>query len=1015
MQPALSIVARQFLGSAPPIWASAAFLLLTLSAPAPAQVGRQSVPDADYFGGLRDLYDGQYRDASRTMVRQQRGSVKLPQRWIDSICFHAANGEALYQAGAMREALAEFNRACELHLAYPQWMLRVQFQQPPRADANPRRLAPWGRPRRRVTYARLPQTMLISYGQINNNQIAEQGGVVRQAQFWRLNVAEVVRSTALAIRRRNALLGPLGPHDALSRQLADTLVRSSPAPPNHWSAAWGDLLTGLAQLGVGKPREAAPYLVKAELLDGQFDHALTGAALLAQAQLALATGDLKPAPRLAREAALAAYAYEDWDVLCESLALAHVVHLATGRTDIDPELPTVAAWAERERAEHIATLTKLLLAEQTALARDNATAANLVANAVPRRGEVKTGRLAPFADYVGALIAYQAGDRTAGDQTIRQALARYSQLAFTNFQLALANERYDAGELPARVAVGVYETLLTDPGVGHWALDPMDALAALLTDHDAAFNRWITATIARKETLQAFYAADLAKRRRFFNRQQLGGRLLALRMLLEGPEAQLSKAQRLTRQAFDARLPAYRAVAEQSDELRRQLVAEKALLSEESRRQDLVRLEQMGDLAARRETMLRELALHRLPADLGFPPRRGGEDLQAKMQDGDALLAFHQLGDSLHGFVIAKSGQHYWRLPDVAPLTGKIADLLRELGNYSSTKVTDPDTLASEQWRSLALQLSDAILGESRLDVRQTKRLVIVPDGPLWHLPFEILVVGEPDSRTLLADAVQPRYTPTAGLAWGAASPFRPLRYTGLAMGDAPSGDDEQEMQAMALKGLERAIENPAVLPAPSPVASPLLASTLDALVSHAGESLEPRAPYDWSPLPIDRNAAAGRLGAWTLLPRQRPQRMMLVGVHTAAENALKGASRRGARRGESASLGQEVFHAACSLMAAGTQTVVLSRWQTGGATHRKLVQEMAIEWTRTPAAEAWARSVSLARAGRLDPYQEPRFRPRGVDDAPPSADHPFYWAGYLLLDVGRPLPPEERLLPPQE
>ena len=53
------------------------------------------------------------------------------------------------------------------------------------------------------------------------------------------------------------------------------------------------------------------------------------------------------------------------------------------------------------------------------------------------------------------------------------------------------------------------------------------------------------------------------------------------------------------------------------------------------------------------------------------------------------------------------------------------------------------------------------------------------------------------------------------------------------------------------------------------------------------------------------------------------------------------------------------------------------------------------------PPAEAWQRSVFLAREAPLDANREPRLkRPEDIDQVQ-LADHPFFWAGYLLIDSG--------------
>ncbi|TWT73834.1 CHAT domain protein [Posidoniimonas polymericola] len=994
-----------------PAQALIAMLVLAAALLAPRRADAQTgaVPGPSYYLAVESIYEGDYQDAARDLLREQRGSIKtVTSRWVDSICFYAMRGEALYQMGLNQQALLEFNRACELFLANHNWMLRVRFTQDPRPDPNGRRLAPWGRPTRNVTYGRLPDTMLFAFGNLNNNAAASQGGLVQMPQFWKIDVAEVMRTAALAIRRRNTLLGPLGPHDALSRDLADTLSRGNLAPPNHWSSSWADLVTGLALMGVYKPLEAGPCLVRAELLGGRYDHELTGAALLAQAMLTLGTEEDKQVPRLTSEAILAAFAYEDWDTVADALGLQHVHRQSLAAEGVEPTLPDIANWAQRERFNHIAAQARLILAEQHAAARHTDEAAALVASALPRRSDVANGRLGAYADYVAAMAALQAGKQKAGQQSLEKSLQRYSELSLSNFQLALANERFDAGELSPRVAVDVYKQMLTDPAPLHWAYDTMDAMCLLRTNHEPAFDRWITASLARRETLPALYAADLAKRRRFLSHQPLGGRLLTLRTLLEAPDAELDKAQRLERQVFSARSPGYRPVSEQAAAARSELADAKTLFSDDARRDQRL-FTQLSKATALQEAMLTELALHRLPTELSFPPRRSAEDIRKRMQPGDALLVFHQMGDTLHGFVLVSGGEHYWRLPDAGVVRGKIAELLNAIGNYSNNKgITDED-LQDDAWRQLATALGDALLQESRLDLSQTKRLIIVPDGPLWHLPFEALIIGEPSKRQLIADVVMPRYAPTMGLALAKQDPPRLVQHTAIVTPHASGDDETREMQQMTWDGLSGVLAGPTKLPTPSPVPSATLISAFESAVVMTDSVLAEQPPYDWSPLPIDRTTG-GTLADWERLPYEGPERVVLAGLRTAAENGLKSAGGRRSRRGKVAALplGQEVFHAACGLMASGAQTVLMSRWQTGGAVHRQLVQEFVTDWTRTPATDAWRRSVTLARTALLDPYQEPRLKLRDLGAEPPSADHPFFWSGYLLIDAGYEPPPEE-------
>ena len=51
-------------------------------------------------------------------------------------------------------------------------------------------------------------------------------------------------------------------------------------------------------------------------------------------------------------------------------------------------------------------------------------------------------------------------------------------------------------------------------------------------------------------------------------------------------------------------------------------------------------------------------------------------------------------------------------------------------------------------------------------------------------------------------------------------------------------------------------------------------------------------------------------------------------------------------------------------------------------------------------AADAWQRSLLLVSKDTLNPAGEPRLRLTSHEE-PPQADHPFFWAGYLLADTG--------------
>ena len=95
--------------------------------------------------------------------------------------------------------------------------------------------------------------------------------------------------------------------------------------------------------------------------------------------------------------------------------------------------------------------------------------------------------------------------------------------------------------------------------------------------------------------------------------------------------------------------------------------------------------------------------------------------------------------------------------------------------------------------------------------------------------------------------------------------------------------------------------------------------------------------------------------------------------------------------------------------MSAGAETMLLSRWRVGGQSTLDLVREFVQELPHTAAADAWQRSVQLAMETPIDPASELRVK-AGKEAVELTAKHPFFWAGYLVVDSGwRPEEEAER------
>lgn len=956
-------------------------------------------PGPSYFVAQEELYRGEYRQAERGFQNEVRGGIRIGlARWVDSICYRAMLGETYYQMGNPGQALTEFNAACELFLSNPRWLIAVRFQNP-RGDNNiARRTAPWGASGRRPTYGVFNSSMLVQQGEFITEQRLQQGGALQSPQMWRLNVIEVLRATALAIRRRNEILGPLGPHDRMSKSLVDALARGGNTARNHWSTAWTELLHGLAQQGVGEPQQALAHLTRATLVDGRFDHPLTGAALLSQASVALEAGNAQAALALATEASYAAFAYDDFDVLGASFELAHAAWLASGGEGALPALGVAATWADREGLDHLAASFLILQAEQLAAAGDAKTATARLSGISGRRRDLRAGRLGPPRKYVEAFITYLDGDNTRGDKATGEAIALMRQQSLRNFQIALANQRVDSGQISSRIAVDLYATLLRDPTIDDWAREPLGTLTNIATAYEGALGRWMVAALGREEVLAAVDVTDIAKRRRFWLAQPLGSRLLAIRHLLESDPAQLPPDAAVERRNLLLRVPNYEKLVERATVLNDELAAQ-PLADEKGRvpQKRYAALRRLSENAQQRETLIRQLALRRDATDLLLPPSMPAEQLQTKLKLGQAVVMFHQSGGSLFAFIITQQAYHHWRLPDAAPLTEKTGEMLRTMGHFGPNRTLDADDLALSAWEPMAKQYGDMILAESRLDLASTTELIVVPDGVLWHVPFEALLPTTGSNKQMIIDSTPVRYVPTLGYAAPDRIAARPIRGTIVAAATGSGADDFLPQQAA--EELAATAVGAVVIDSPVSAASPLVASLVDQVIVLADCELSFADPYSFTPLPLDRSSSRGALSNWLDLPLPGCERLLLGGVHTTAESGLK---TRGRGRGDAApSPGAEMFHASCSLLASGAKSALISRWQTSGKTNRDLLREFALELPHTAANQAWRRSVALARSTDLDAVQEPRFKRPAEGTEAITAEHPFLWSGYLLVDTG--------------
>ncbi len=194
-------------------------------------------------------------------------------------------------------------------------------------------------------------------------------------------------------------------------------------------------------------------------------------------------------------------------------------------------------------------------------------------------------------------------------------------------------------------------------------------MAVLQTPQDAAFDRWFIAAVERKDTALALEVAEKAKRRRFLAAVPLGGRLIALRTILEAPQNELSREAMLQRQQLLAMFPAYRQLSEAGVPMVDALRAGPVVGSDAAENKKLdAQFDAWGKNTDQRQQLLLQLAPRRAPSAIDFPPLRTTTELQQALDEGEALVVFHSAAGNLYGFLVTRNGTHLWEYGDVRQL-----------------------------------------------------------------------------------------------------------------------------------------------------------------------------------------------------------------------------------------------------------------------------------------------------------------------------------------------------------
>lgn len=299
------------------------------------------------------------------------------------------------------------------------------------------------------------------------------------------------------------------------------------------------------------------------------------------------------------------------------------------------------------------------------------------------------------------------------------------------------------------------------------------------------------------------------------------------------------------------------------------------------------------------------------------------------------------------------------------------AELAQQISRFRSQ-------LASRalDWEQPARRLYDALLKASEPDWQDAPRLVIVPDGPLWELPFQALQNGP---RSLLD---QHSVSSAPSLSFLARSgrqsaPSREMRL--LALGNPSLGEgSEESLPAAETQVLEIARvfgqnrSRTLIGDAASEDAFKLDGPNFDLLHFATHGVVNDTAPLYSHLLLAQEHLAPGEDGlleAWELMRMKLRARLAVLSACETARGRL--------------SDGEGMIGLSWALLVAGCPSTIVSHWKVDSASSTALMIAFYQHLRDGASPREALREASLALR------QETRFR------------HPFYWAPFVVVGSG--------------
>ena len=951
------------------------------------------LPRLEYYVA-RDLYDaGNIAEATEGFrVSINRGHQVNGQRWIDVVPALVMLGECYYQQGALAQAMQQYDAALNVCLAYSTWpdALRSPENLPEQGEHKG---VSWTKLSRTASLVRVPSALQVSVdpaqARFNGDGALIPGG----SAIMRVDVAEVMRCLAIALIRRAHLLGPLAPYSPMSQQ-AMLLFSRVPGHKAAWMQAGWKGLHGLSLLALNNDEQAIASLTTGMSIDGRADYFMTPACLIGLATIECRQNKEPSALNRLGDASLRAAQLEQADLLAESLCMIGQVACANRRADLLPVLQAATSWS-RNYAVLPFMSGSVALCELAAVSGNQAlhesSAAQMLTVLRGSEGSKDVVTLPRLQAQLGFALARAAAagnmppvaeghleksmNMLRGSQATGEAVPRV-------FQTQLAVELASAKQLREADAEVVFKTLLSEPSTEQWRRWPLECLVSITTNHLSACEKSLDLCVARQAGAEAIERMSTHQLQRFHMVLPLGGRLLAARNFMQMDKTKWPPEMAASLDGLLKSSPAIRtlplAIRDTLDSLARDtlVIDDKAMTAEAKKKfGELTRQSEAAEAA------LMNLALQRLPIPRDWLAPSTPADIQSHLSNDDALIAFVHTSSKIYGTVVTKSDQKVWVVAEGPALDAKIALLLTQIGLSAAPRLeVGPDV----PWRNTAKDLAKLLLPDAaRQMVAASQRVIVIPSGNLWYLPFDLLPVDGLSGSPMLAKHPV-CYLPTLAHCRHLSEPAPTVRntvglYNAFFVRDRATNQGLCAQVGKELKpSLRMDLQQKSTLAAPS-----WLRLRADQLWV-ASELPMGATPWELKVLPLEPSRE-NALANWMQSPLRAPSRLFLPGLQSYANVVeMKG--------------GQEIFVPACTFMAAGAKSVWLSRWKVGGRSAHLALDRVLDETQFESPSSAWQRAAIALWAEDLPTSDEPILPSAKGLPATISGQHPLLWSGYMML-----------------